>query len=293
MRKIFGEYAYPIIVIVGFCCITIISWLFSKVNLDNPINFWQSVLPSAFVDVISLVISTILITKIINRKKIHNENLRLYKLINKPHDRLMDVILYQYKDVIGNQNGEYFEKDIELDGFEETNIAPYFKKYVHKDFQKDELIFSQNTQHEDENGAVSFGIKKVPLLRVKVMDMYQEKVNETITEYIREFGPILNTDYLSLIIDVREKIKENPLDVHNFMCDSEKIPIILDVNKFIKNNQKYINSVLKVKNYFNDIDIKSINDKNVDAEWGVIGIGVTAIFVTYLFIKIGELLISL
>lgn len=72
-----GEYAYPIIIIFGFSILVLISWLYNQLKIEDASVFWASVLPSAFVDVISLVVSTILITKIIDRKKDFNEKSKI------------------------------------------------------------------------------------------------------------------------------------------------------------------------------------------------------------------------
>lgn len=90
MKKIIGKYAYPIIIIMGFCILILISWFYSLLKIDNASAFWSSVLPSAFVDIVSLVISTILITKIIERKRIHNEKNKTYNIIKRPHSRLIN-----------------------------------------------------------------------------------------------------------------------------------------------------------------------------------------------------------
>lgn len=292
MKRIFGEYAYPIIIIVGFCMLVLISWLFNKINSGDQIAFWASVLPSAFVDVISLVVSTILITKIIDRKKIYNEKSRLYKIINKPHKRLIDLMLLEYMYLIANKHANYFTREVNLENFKVESIAPYFRENVHKNFQKDVLVMKEKTI-EVVDGVEYEGRKDKEVLRLELMEKYHKNINQKITDYIKEYNPILTTEYLVLLMDIKEEIKSNPLRVHSFFGDSDYIPSIINVEDYILRNQKYMDSILKLIRYFNDIDVQGIWEDKKTSEWGVIGLIIGLVFIIYILISVGELLIRL
>lgn len=149
-----GEYAYPIIIIIGFCILVLISWLYNQLKIEDASIFWVSVLPSAFVDVISLVVSTILITKIIDRKKIFNEKSKLYRIIKRPHKKLSKFILLEYQYLIMNKHDTHLTKVFSENNFMFQDIAPYFRENVHKDFQKDIIIIKRNYSEQTEDGVI-------------------------------------------------------------------------------------------------------------------------------------------
>ncbi len=295
LRKILGEYAYPIIIIIGFCILVLISWLYSQLKIEDASVFWGSVLPSAFVDVISLVVSTILITKIIDRRKIFNEKSKLYRIIKRPHKRLIDFILLEYIYLIKNKHANYFTNEFPESNFMFENIAPYFRENVHENFQKDIIIFNKTYREIDKNGVMVEYVKDEEVMRIKLMIEYQQKIKNAINKFMNDYSSILTTDYLVILVEIKEELNSNPLEVHSFFKDNEFSPIKINVEQYIISNQKYIDSVLKLIRYFGDIDVQAAWDKEKEKnnEWGIIGIGVSVFFIAYILIKLGEFLISL
>ncbi len=290
-----GEYAYPIIITIGFSILVLISWLYNQLKIEDASIFWASVLPSAFVDVISLVVSTILITKIIDRKKIFNEKSKLYKIIKRPHKRLIDFILLEYIYLIKNKHANYFTKEFTESNFMFENIAPYFREYVHENFQKDIIVFKKTYHEIDENGVMLEYVKDEEVMRIKLMIEYQQKIKNAINKFMNEYSSILTTDYLVILVEIKEELNSNPLGVYSFFGDKEFSPIKINVEQYIISNQKYLDSVLKLIRYFGDIDVQAAweNEKEKNNEWGFIGIGISVFFIAYILIKLGEFLISL
>ncbi|MCR8853510.1 hypothetical protein [Lysinibacillus fusiformis] len=297
MKKIVGEYAYPIIIIVGFCILILISWFYSQLKIDDASVFWSSVLPSAFVDVISLVISTILITKIIDRKKIFNEKSKLYRIIKRPHKRLIDLILLEYLYLIMNKHNTHFTKDLPENNFMFQDIAPYFRENVHKDFQKDIIFIKKNYFEQTEDDVIGEYVKDEEVMRLEMMNEYQKKTKNAINKFMNEYSSILTSDYLVILVEIKEELDSNPLGVYSFFRDNEFSPIKINVEQYIISNQKYLDSVLRLIRYFGDINVQAAwenekeNQKN--NEWGIIGIGISIFFIAYILIKLGEFLISL
>ncbi|KOS61958.1 hypothetical protein FJQ98_19300 [Lysinibacillus agricola] len=295
MKKIMGEYAYPIIIIIGFSILVLISWLYNQLKIEDASIFWASVLPSAFVDVISLVVSTILITKIIDRKKIFNEKSKLYRIIKRPHKRLINLILQKYKYLIMNKHDTHFTKDLPENNFMFQDLAPYFKENVHKDFQKDIIIIKKNYFEQTEDGVMCEYVKDEEVMRLTLMIEYQQQIKDVINKFMNEYSSILTTEYLVILVEIKEELNSNPLGVYSFFGDDEFSPIIINVEEYIINNQTYLDSVLKLKRYFDDIDVQAAwddeNDKN--NEWGIIGIGISIFFIAFILIKLGKFLISL
>ncbi|WP_427108638.1 hypothetical protein [Lysinibacillus xylanilyticus] len=295
MKKIMGEYAYPIIIIIGFCILVLISWLYSQLKIEDTSVFWASVLPSAFVDVISLVVSTILITKIIDRKKIFNEKSKLYRIIKRPHKRLIDLILLEYMYLIMNKHNTHFTNVLPENNFMFQNITPYFRENVHRDFQKDIIIITRNHSEQTEDGAIIEYVKEEEVMRITLMIEYQQKMKNAINEFMNEYSSILTTDYLVILVEIKEELNSNPLGVYSFFKDNQFLPIKINVEQYIINNQKYLDSVLKLIRYFGDIDVQAEweKEKEKNNEWGIIGIGISVFFIAYILIKLGEFLISL
>lgn len=293
MKRIIGEYAYPIIIIVGFCILIFIEWFYSRLNIEDDSIFWVSVLPSAFVDVISLVVSTILITKIIDRKKTYNEKNRLYRILKVPHKRLIDFMLLEYNYLIKNKHGDYFTKVFPESNFMIEDIAPYFRENVHEGFQKDIIVFRKKHHEKTKDGVMVEYVKDEEVMRLKLMEEYQKKINQRISKYMSEYSTILTTDYLVILVEIKEELNSNPLWVYSFFGDNEILPVKIDVDQYIQSNQNYLDSVLKLLRYFSDIDVQEEWDKEKLNEWGIIGIGASILFLTYILIRIGEFLISL
>ncbi|MGR7908553.1 hypothetical protein ACU64V_04095 [Lysinibacillus capsici] len=298
MKKIMGEYAYPIIIIIGFCILVLISWLYSQLNIEDTSVFWGSVLPSAFVDVISLVVSTILITKIIDRKKTFNEKSKLFRIIKRPHKRLTNLILLEYMYLIVNKHANYFTKDLPESNFMFQDIAPYFRDNIHRDFQKDIIIIKKNYSEQTEDGVIGEYVKDEEVMRLTLMNEYQQKIKNAINKFINEYSSILTTDFLVILVEIKEELNSNPLGVYSFFRakqDEHFSPIIINVEQYILSNQEYLDSVLKLVRYFDDIDVQAEwdEDKGKKNEWGIIGICISIIFIAYILIKLGEFLTSL
>lgn len=294
MKKIVGEYAYPIIIVIGLCLLILISWFYSSLNIDDTSAFWISVLPSAFVDVISLVISTILITKIIDRKKAHNEKSKLYKILKTPHKKLIDYILLEYLYVIMNKHANYFTKEPPENNFRVDNIEPYFRENVHRNFQKDVIVFEKSYPEYDESGEITGHVEDKNVMRSTLMYEYQKNVERVINKYISDYSPILNADYLVILVEIKEILNSNPFGVYKYSKDGEINPItIINIEKYIQKNQNYLDGVLKLVRFFSDIDVQAAWNGKEKNEWGVIGVIFGIAFFTYLLIRIGEFLISL
>ena len=293
MKRIIGEYAYPIIIIVGFCFLILISWFYSQLNIEDDSMFWSSVLPSAFVDVISLVISTILITKIIGRKKVYNEKNRLYKIIKLPHKRIIDYMMLEYIYLIKNKHANYYTKLFPKDNFMFENISPYFRENVHEDFQKDIIVIKKRYMEDTTDGVTSEYVKDAEVMRLKLMEDYQQNIHDAINKYMSEYSSILTIEYLIHLVEIKEKLNSNPLWVYSFFGDQDVMPVKIDIEKYIKSNQDYIDSILKLIRYFGDIDVQGIWDKENNHEWAIIGIGAGVLFTTYILVKVGIFLVGL
>lgn len=294
MKKIVGEYAYPIIIVIGLCLLILISWFYSSLNIDDTSAFWVSVLPSAFVDVISLVISTILITKIIDRKKVHNEKSKLYKILKIQHKFLIDYILQEYLYVIKNNHANYFTTELLKNNLRIANIAPYFRENVHKNFQKDVIVFEQSYSEQDENGEIPDHVEVKLVKRGTLMYEYQKDVEGVINKYISDYSPILTADYLVILVEIKELLNSNPFGVYKNPKDEDVYSMtILDIEKYIQKNQNYLDGVLKLVRFFSDIDVQAAWNGKEKNEWGIIGVIFGIAFFTYLLIRIGEFLISL
>ena len=213
LKKILGEYAYPLMISACFCILILISWMFNKISGDNTQIFWMSILPSAFVDVISLVVSTILITKIIEHKNIYREKTQLFAVIKTAHNNLLHSILSEYKRVIQHRHANYYYPIPKEQGLKFEDIAPYFRENIHPKFQQDILVL-QKRFTKIKDGVAGEGCRDVEIQRLELMKNYQEAVDKKITNFLREYSTVLNTEYMRLLIEVKEKIKSNPLGIH-------------------------------------------------------------------------------
>ncbi len=186
---------------------------------------------------------------------------KLFRIIKRPHKRLIDLILLEYKYLIVNKHGTHFTKDFPENNFMLQDIAPYFRENVHKDFQKDIIIIKRNYTEQTEDGAIGEYVKDEEVMRITLMIEYQEKIKKAINEFMNEYSSILTTDYLVNLVEIKEELNSNPLGIYSFFRDKEFSPIIINVEQYIISNQKYLDSIQKLLRYFGDIDVQATWEK--------------------------------
>ncbi|MEY2371534.1 hypothetical protein [Lysinibacillus capsici] len=210
-----------------------------------------------------------------------------YRIIKRPHKRLIDLILVEYMYLIMNKHDTHFTKDLPENNFLFLDIAPYFRENVHKDFQKDIIIIKKVYSEQTEDGVIGEYVKDQEVMRITLMIEYHEKIKKAINEFMNEYSSILTTDYLVNLVEIKEELNSNPLGIYSFFRDKEFSPIIINVEQYIISNQKYLDSVLKLLRYFGDIDVQAAweNEKEKNNEWGIIGIGISVFFIAFYFNK--------
>ncbi|SCY43213.1 hypothetical protein [Lysinibacillus fusiformis] len=93
-KYLWSNYSYILLITIAFLMLMIISHFWSLISTAE--NFWISVLPSAFVDVISIVISTIIVAIFINNYQSNKEKNNLYKILKVPQQDLINGLLSPY-----------------------------------------------------------------------------------------------------------------------------------------------------------------------------------------------------
>ena len=110
LKRIIGNHAYEILNSFGFIFIVLICWGYSRLGYDDTTAFWGSVYPSAFVHIRSVVISTSLITYLVNRKRVHNTKKELYSIIKVAHTNLFAELYVKYLYIISVREGQIHGK---------------------------------------------------------------------------------------------------------------------------------------------------------------------------------------
>lgn len=84
------------------------------------------------------------------------------------------------------------------------------------------------------------------------MEEYRLEIIKKINTFLSDYSHIATSDYLSQLVEIREYLLvENPLCIY---YDESLISVHLDIERFTEGNQKYLNKVLKLKSYFQNVE---------------------------------------
>lgn len=291
MNNIISKYAYELIIVIGFCMILLISWLYSVLEIENENAFWTSVLPSAFVDIISVVISAILITKIIESQKSFLKKKDLFAIVNEDHKNLSRVLKNSYRIVIQVEKDTDISNIIENTNFDYEKVDEYLKHHANSEFLNHNISSTILSFEDTSDGSdkKKFSVKQIEYKRVVLLDKYTKSANEKITSYIKDYGSFFSYDYLKTLMNIKKSLNNKLFEIDDFLGDVKAVEI--DVESFSIKNKNYMDKILLFENYFKDLPHDEINETKTLK--GALLISLVCVFSVYLLVRIGMVLILL
>lgn len=292
VKLFWGKFALELIVIVGFLSLLLISWFYSSLDKEDSGEFWKSVLSGAFVDIFSLIISSILITYLVNRKREHDDKNNLYTIIKKPHKNFIDRLLLGYLYMVCTKKNSEYKIEINK-GLSFDNIDSYFKEYIHEDYLAESIMIKEMKRERDKNGVIYESVVMNETTRSQLFYDYGKKAIDDIDDYIKSYQTILTTEYLSRLVSIRECLKENPFQI--FIWSGDLFPSkITNVEQYTASHQEYINEVKSLIKYFADIDVQEHWYKRKQTSLNqLLLFSLVLMLFTYLLIKVGIYLVSI
>ena len=93
------------------------------------------------------------------------------------------------------------------------------------------------------------------IARTYLFEEYVKLVNDRINGFLKEYQYLLNAEYISILVEIKEELKHNPFLI--FKLDEEDehgIPtFITNIDTYVINNQEYISKVYKLQDYFLEV----------------------------------------
>lgn len=255
MKKLIGNYAYEILISLGYVCLVLVCWGYAKLGVTDRTAFWASVYPSAFVDIISIVVSAIIITALVNRKREHDIKKELYTIIKYAHNNLFAELYARYLFIIsvreGDTHGELYDKDELKD---HHKVGNYLRKHVSKYYNHETIIIKRSVKEKSKDVVFEKGVTE-NVARSYLFEEYVKFVNNRIDNFLKEYHFLLNGEYLSILVEIKEELKYNPFLIFKFDEEDEYgFPTyITDVDAYVLNNQNYIHKVYKLHEYFLEV----------------------------------------
>lgn len=255
IKRVIGNYAFEILISIGFVLLVLVCWGYSTIGINDTQAFWASVYPSAFVDIISVVVSTILITYLVNRKKVHDTKKDLYTIIRFAHNNLFTELYGTYLLVISVRDGETYGKTYDKDELRDhRKIGEYLEKHLNRYYNHEKIIINKNVKEKFQGGVVDKIVTET-VARSYLFEQYVETVRDEIDKFLKEYHYLLSAEYMSILVEIKEELRHNPFLIFKFDKDDEYgIPaFIIDFDKYISNNKKYIEKVYKLHEYFLEV----------------------------------------
>lgn len=250
MRRVMKTHTEEFIIVSGIILVMFISYLYGDISNGNGRDFLMAALPSAFIDVISVVVTTILIANLIDEKRKYSMESRMYQILHIPHKKMVHMMIWKYKFlIIAEKDGFYNRYFIESKDFNLSDIKDYFLKNISKHFQNDiiKMKVAERYFYKKEDLEESY----VEIRRIELMEEYRSEVIENINIFLNDYSQVATPAYLGLLVEIREYLTtNNPLSI---FCEETLVPVELDIERFTEENQEYLNKVLKLKNYFIEV----------------------------------------
>jgi len=142
------------------------------IDFDEKTAFWQSVLPSVFVDIISVLVTVFLISKLIEIKGNYQEKEEFYRVLKMKHIKVVYQLEYNYLSIISTSEGKEITQEIYL-----TDILNYIEK-------------------QDENFMSHIIFKNEMIInRAEGFNSMRQESSEKLHNYIKVYGTLMPLDY--------------------------------------------------------------------------------------------------
>ncbi|QPA53774.1 hypothetical protein [Lysinibacillus sphaericus] len=261
-KYLWSNYSYILLITIAFLMLMIIGHFWSLISTAE--NFWISVLPSAFVDVISIVISTIIVAIFIDNYQSNKEKNNLYKILKVPHQDLINGLLSPYFVILRqlSSDDKATFKIYNINDFIEEHISNEildkkiikYKSYWNKASLQDLIDSGEVNVEEVLNG------KDYASVRAELYGYKKESLS-LIEKYLSEYKLILSKEYMILLFEIKSALNQPAFNIIKY---NEKYfqGGVQDKQDYGMMHQKFADSILKLIRYFNDIDVqKHWNDE--------------------------------
>lgn len=245
--KFIKDYALELIILVGVCLLFLIIVIYFRTGFDRTI-FWQSVLPSAFVDVISVMVTTILISFLVSLNKEYKTKKEFYEIIKMQHIKVFYKLENDYLSIFTTNKYQ----PISNDNIIELNDIPDYIERLDDDFFRD-ILFIDFAEKEQINRGFAFL-------------EFEKATQETLLKFIQKYASIMPTDYKKVVFKL-----DHMLDYSIFPIDNFNKEILRSEHK------KFTDTLYWLVNYFDDID-KGKVARNESKEYGWSIISFTTLF---------------
>lgn len=232
--------SWEIVIAIGCMILFVVGVLYSVMGFNEKTSFWQSILPSIFVDVISILVTTFLVSKLIELKWNYKEKEEFYRIIKMKHIKVIYQLEYDYVNSITLGDKEENIKDVYL-----SNIINYIN-------QQDKLFLNQKIINGDQNST-------------KEMLFYQMKEEslKRLEKYLITYSSLMPLDYKKMLVELQIALEE---------LHASSIAVKLSGVENLANDHKEFVSILReMVDYFKDIDKgKAAFKKGKNYGWGII-----------------------
>ncbi|MDN4607906.1 hypothetical protein [Sporosarcina highlanderae] len=214
--------------------------LYYLIGFNAKTVFWQSVLPSVFVDILSVLVTTFLITKLIEIKRDYKEKEEFYRVLKNKHIKMIYQLEYDYLSVISTVEGKEISQEIYL-----TDVLNYLEKQ--DDNFLNHIILKSGKEISREEGFNS---------------MRQDSL-EKLHNYISVYGTLMPLDYKKILFEL-----DNILD--GLIASSLSVKIS-GIKEFKNEQESFVKILSELVTYFDDIDKGRVSVKgNKNYGWGII-----------------------
>ncbi|MGE7131166.1 hypothetical protein [Lysinibacillus xylanilyticus] len=147
LLKRLKDYAWEMIIVSGGLLLLFIFIIYFRAGFDKT-TFWQSVLPSAFVDIISVLVTTFLLSYLLNKGREYKFKKQFYEIIKMQQISVFYQLENDYLSILTTKKDEAInnESDISL------QEIPEYIDTLNDDFFKEEIYIYKESDEKITRG---------------------------------------------------------------------------------------------------------------------------------------------
>ncbi|MBR8645136.1 hypothetical protein KEH51_15710 [[Brevibacterium] frigoritolerans] len=278
------------IFVIGFIVLGIILTAQYKFGVKNPNSFITSLLPNFFADVISVLVTTFLVTHLLQKNQERKRRMIAYATLGRDFNTLMHTVANRYIWYITKDKAANDVKDEEI---EESEEEIHFFTFPFK-FPHFEQRMTQNV-YLPANAEVD----------IKDYEYNNEKTNR-VREVVKSVDTFIGKDFISTDYksiepygeDGKLKIREIAMDYVQF-CEIFRDRTVEDINEFKSTYDigilvpELADEILKLEKYFNSGVLDFSEFRKRDYEYNLKEAKIEVTQFREMFFKMGLQIISM
>lgn len=235
-RKFLKNNSWGIILTSGIFMLFWILSVYYNTGFDKN-TFWESVLSNAFVDVISLIITTFLVSYLVGIGQDYKTKKEFYEIIKFNHIKVFYSMENEYLKIFDAKKDDMIDPYYSL---ELKDIKKHIEQNVDDGFFRDEICIDSNKSK----------------VRADAFREYEEKYKGELIKFIQKYAVVFPSDYKKLVFKLENLIDSSILPNSHF---SKGI--------LIEEQTKYSETLRLLVNYFDDINKKEVSS-NIQEKYG-------------------------